>query len=170
LKELITPRPSVRFWSVPFERRSIANAQVKPLKLSEQKPMRRLIIVSSSFVALLGPVARSEEQAENPSFWMKKKLEHSERILEGLTAADFGLIAMNAKSMDALGQIEKFARRGMPGYRTQLRVFRFANEELIRQAEAKNVDGAAMAYMQLTLSCVNCHKIVRDPQRSSTAE
>jgi hypothetical protein len=51
--------------------------------------------------------AKKEEQ---PSFWMKKKLEYSEKILEGLTAADFEAISKNAKMMGQLNAIEDFVR------------------------------------------------------------
>ena len=29
-------------------------------------------------------------------------------------------------------------------------------------AKAKNIDGATLAYVQLTVNCVNCHKYVRE--------
>ncbi len=48
-----------------------------------------------------------------------------------------------------------------PGYKTQLEVFATANEEIIRQADEDNVEGAALAFTQLTISCVNCHKQLR---------
>ena len=66
-----------------------------------------------------------------------------------------------ARSMNALGQMESWVRGGTPEYRTQLRIFHDANEQLIRMADADQLDGAALAYVQLTLSCVNCHKVVR---------
>ena len=131
--------------------------------------MRRTVAVVTAFAALTLcgmtlAVAEPESPTKDqpPSFWMKKKLEYSERILEGLVQEDFELIAKNARAMNSLSQIEHHARGRTAGYRTQLRIFRFANEELIRQAEKERIDGAAVAYMQLTLSCVNCHKIVRD--------
>jgi hypothetical protein len=40
---------------------------------------------------------------------------------------------------------------------------------LIRQADKENLDGAALAYVQLTLSCVNCHKVVRDSRQNEAA-
>ena len=42
------------------------------------------------------------------------------------------------------------------------RSFIDANEQLIAEANANDLDGATLAYVQLTLSCVNCHKLVRD--------
>lgn len=99
---------------------------------------------------------------QKSSVLMRAKLQHTEGILEGLTKADFELIEKNAKVLNTFGAMEQWFRSGLPQYDTQLRVFRLANQDLIREAQAKNLDGASLAYVQLTLSCVNCHKVVRD--------
>lgn len=108
--------------------------------------------------------AWAEQPAEQePNFWMKKKLEFSQHILAGLATADFDQISKSAKSMNNLSQIERWTRRtNAEAYRTQLQFFRFANEDLVRQAEKKNIEGVSLAFSQLTLSCVNCHKVIRD--------
>lgn len=107
--------------------------------------------------------ADAETKGDKPvSFWMDKKLEYSQHILSGLALEDFEKIGRTAQAMQRLGKIETFVRRhDTEAYRTQFRVFQFANEELIRLAAEKNIDGAALAFTQLTLSCVNCHKQLR---------
>lgn len=102
------------------------------------------------------------KKEEEPSFWMKKKLEYSEKILEGLTAADFEEISKNAKMMGQLNAIEDFVRGRDESYEFHLKSFNYANRDLLRQAAEEDIDGAALAYTQLTLSCVNCHKHLRD--------
>ncbi len=77
-------------------------------------------------------------------------------------AADFDAIGKTARTMNSLTHMEKWVRGTTPEYRTQLRFFENANEQIIRAADKENLDGAALAYVQLTLSCVNCHKVVRD--------
>ena len=107
-----------------------------------------------------GQAAR-EAGTKNASFWMTQKLRFSQNIFAGLATADFDAIAANAQSMRALNKVEAFVRRNPPSYRTQLKAFQFANEELIRTAQQDNLDGAAMAFTQMTISCVNCHKQLR---------
>ncbi len=99
---------------------------------------------------------------EGPSFWMKKKLEYSENILAGLTKGDFEAISKNAKMMEQLSKIEEFVRGRNEAYDFHLKSFHYANQELIRQAAEEDIDGAALAYTQLTLSCVKCHTYLRD--------
>lgn len=115
-------------------------------------------------LALSALSLRAEDKAnqESPSFWMKKKLEYSENILEALTQADFESISKNAKMMQQLNKIEDFVRGRNEAYDFHLKSFEFANKELIRQAAEEDIDGAALAYTQLTLSCVNCHSHLRD--------
>jgi cytochrome c556 len=65
--------------------------------------------------------------------------------------------------------MERWVRAGMPEYRTQLQNFERANDQLIRHADAEQLDGAALAYVQLTLSCVDCHKVIRAPAPDAAA-
>jgi hypothetical protein len=96
---------------------------------------------------------------------MKQKVQASQAVLTGLANADFQAIGQNAAAMGVMEYFEKWQRADLPGYRTQLRLFEFANRELIRAAREKNIDAATLAFNQLTISCVNCHKIVRDAAR-----
>lgn len=116
----------------------------------------------------LGPAAavpaqeKGETKNQPTSFWMKKKLDYSQNILAGIAVADFDKIAENGEAMRGLSKIEGFFRGQTPGYRVQLQIFEQAVDEIIRQAKKDNVDGAALAFTQLTISCVNCHKHLRE--------
>jgi hypothetical protein len=110
-------------------------------------------------------VGGAEKPAQKGSLLMAKKLEHAQGILEGLATKDFDLIARHAKLMSTFTELEQWFRSDLPDYDTQLRMFRHANEELIRQAKAKNLEAADLAYVQMTLCCVSCHKTVRDHHR-----
>jgi hypothetical protein len=125
--------------------------------------MRRWILAALLIVPLTAGAAWGQEKKEDDtaSFWMQKKLEYCQKILDGLAREDFEQISKSARSMNALSQMENWVRGGTPEYRTQLRIFQNANEQLIRKADEEQLDGAALAYVQLTLSCVNCHKVVR---------
>ncbi len=129
------------------------------------------LLVAQLTMSLL--VAQETKPVEQPkheetSFWMLKKLEYTSRILEGLAKEDYAEIGKAARSMKALTHMERWVRAGMPEYRTQLRNFERANDQIIRHADNEQLDGAALAYVQLTLSCVECHKIVRAPATDAT--
>jgi hypothetical protein len=101
-------------------------------------------------------------KAQPASFWMKKKLDYSQNILAGIATADFDKVVESAEAMRLLSKVESFIRGRTPGYRTQLHLFEESTDEIIRQAKKDNVEGAALAFTQLTVSCVNCHKQLRE--------
>jgi len=118
-------------------------------------------------IAMTCPTVGAEEPAKKPpefyvSGWMKLKLEYSQNILAGIAKADYDSIVKNAEGMQTLTTIEAFMRRKTPGYSVQVEQFKDATAELIKQAKKDNVEGAALAFTQMTLSCVNCHKRLRE--------
>ena len=42
-----------------------------------------------------------------------------------------------------------------------VREFQRLSDEMDRKAKEKTIDGATLAYLRLTMNCVNCHKYVR---------
>ncbi|HEY2157538.1 MAG TPA: hypothetical protein VGH33_18060 [Isosphaeraceae bacterium] len=105
-----------------------------------------------------------ESKSVSRSELMRKKLDHAKGVLEGLATEDFTLVARNAKALKALLDSPEWttpALRDAQGYPALLNDFRRALDDLSRKAEARNIDGATLAYFQTTVSCVNCHKFVR---------
>jgi hypothetical protein len=96
------------------------------------------------------------------SVWMKVKLKSAENILRGLTLGDFDLIEENARRMNNFGRLEKLVHSRDAEYQTQLKFLEHANQELMRQSKKKNLDGATLAFVQMTTSCINCHRALRD--------
>jgi len=105
--------------------------------------------------------AEDKPKPEDSSFWMKKKVEYSHQVFDGLATGDFEQISEGARHMRALGRVETFARGRTPGYRRNLENFQEASEEILRQSEAKNLEGVTLAFTQMTYSCVACHKELR---------
>jgi hypothetical protein len=133
--------------------------------------MRKLLSTVGVMAVLLTSLSArgKEEQAKDApeetkkaSIWMKQKLAATQNILAGLTKADFPAISGSANTMLAVSYLEKYVRSDRPGYQTLMSEFEQANKMLVVAARDKNLDGATVAYLQLTISCVNCHKIVRD--------
>jgi hypothetical protein len=131
-------------------------------------PMSRLfstVAMMAFFSTTLATyLARGDDgkaQAPEPSIWMKQKLGASQNILAGLTKGDYEAIEKNAQSMLVVGYLEKWIRADIPGYRKMMNDFEYANKALTLAAREKNLDGATIGYVQLTISCVQCHNIVR---------
>jgi hypothetical protein len=112
------------------------------------------------------PAAAGPEQTEHAdhpiSFWMEKKLLYSQDILRGLASGELEDVADKAEQMRLLSKVEGWIRNRKPGYKAQFQAFEFANAEILRNAKAGNLEGATIAFQQLTISCVSCHKMLRD--------
>jgi hypothetical protein len=93
---------------------------------------------------------------------MKKKLSHSQRILEGLALNDFDAIAKNADELIAVSKEVEWKVLKTPQYELYSNDFRRTADTLAKYARDKNIDGAALTYVELTLTCVKCHKHVRE--------
>jgi len=120
-----------------------------------------LAVMNSTLAIHLARGDDGKAKEQEPSVFMKQKLAASQNVLAGLTKADFDAIKKNAESMLVVGYFEKWVRADTPGYQKMTKDFDYANRSLILASREKNLDGATIAYLQLTISCVNCHKLVR---------
>ncbi len=116
-----------------------------------------LVIVVAS--CLVGSVL--SEQPNNVRDFMRAKLSHSQKVLEGLATEDFDMIAKNSQSMSLLSQATNWQVLQTEEYLRQSQDFRHTADVLTEAAQKKNLDGAALAYVELTMKCINCHKYVR---------
>jgi hypothetical protein len=94
--------------------------------------------------------------------FMRKKLESSQSVLEGLALEDFDLIAKGAKELKTTSAAAEFMVIHDPLYTEYADDFRRVVEKMGKAAKEKRIDGATLAYMDMTMSCVECHKYVRN--------
>lgn len=92
---------------------------------------------------------------------MKLKLESSQKVLEGIAVENFAAISANAQKLAVLSQAAGWQARQTPEYKQYTAEFRRHAEALQKAARDENVDAASVAYFQLTISCVNCHRHMR---------
>lgn len=92
---------------------------------------------------------------------MKQKLEDAQNLLEGLALEDFEQIEQSAKQLNQLSIEAQWTDAYSPLYGKFGTEFRNATDRITQSAEERNVDGAALSYVQLVLVCVHCHKSIR---------
>jgi hypothetical protein len=93
---------------------------------------------------------------------MEKKLAASQKVLAGLALADFEKMAKHADELIRLSKRAEWKVIKTPLYEVYSNDFRSNARDLVKAAKKKNVDGAALAYVEMTLTCVKCHKHVRE--------
>ena len=93
--------------------------------------------------------------------FMRDKPELSQKVLEGLALEDFDLIIAKAAKLSAMNKEADWRVFENPDYDQPSLVFRRQVDALAKAAKDKNLDAATLAYVRLTMSCVDCHKLVR---------
>ncbi len=127
--------------------------------------MRRVLFVllaSAAAAGLLLSTTLSQTPKKGRNLLMQQKLGHAQKVLEGIAIADFALIEKHADELIILSKKAEWAVLQTPEYVRQSDDFRRNADSVTKAAKEKNLDGAALAYVQLTMSCVNCHKHVRE--------
>ena len=117
--------------------------------------------LAATFVGVRAQEGRQRSRAE----FMRLKLEYSKQVLEGLTMENYQTIIKNAQSLKKLSEAAEWEVPTIPNvgeYIVFTTEFQRLTDELVKKAREKNMDGATLAYVRLTMNCVNCHKYVRD--------
>ena len=114
-----------------------------------------------SAAAALGLWSRAGAEDERVAKLMREKLERSQKILEALALEDYGVIARNADQLGVLSQAAAWNVLQTPEYAAHSADFLRLTQKLGRMAREKNIDGATLAYVELTINCVACHRHVR---------
>ena len=96
------------------------------------------------------------------SIFMRKKLEASSQILEGLTSEDAQLIIKGARVLVEMSAAEKWQVQNNVMYRQFSGEFQRSAKSLLEAAEKGNYDGAALKWIDTTMKCIECHKYVRN--------
>jgi len=125
--------------------------------------MKRVILLLFG-LALIGLCAPATTPAQQPKIFkiMTEKLKASQDLLAGIATEDFNKITRSAEELIQLTKKEEWHVLKTPKYEMHSNEFRRTAEVIIAKAKAKNLDGVTLAYFEMTMSCVRCHKYVRE--------
>jgi hypothetical protein len=97
---------------------------------------------------------------------MQVKLQRFQALLEAITREDYKAMEANASSLARIVEMTAFLRAyKTEEYEVQARAFKRAAVTLAAKAEDKNLDGATLAYLDMTMGCVKCHNHFRGKKR-----
>jgi hypothetical protein len=131
--------------------------------------MKRSVVVIFVAAIILG-IAVWRVRAQQPSASpvqkqlkpiMQLKLEYSQAILAALAIEDYDKLAQNAQKLSLLSLESNWNVLTTEEYIQQSAAFRRACGVIKEAAHEKNVDRAALGFMDLTVRCVECHKYMR---------
>jgi hypothetical protein len=126
--------------------------------------MRKLAVATILGVVLGGVTwltASQEEHGLKPSqeiMW--RKLELSHETLDALALDDFEAIAAYAEDIEAMSRVEQWTISDSEAYLSESAQFQRAARELGSAARTRDSEAAALAYVDLTIRCVLCHRLL----------
>lgn len=116
------------------------------------------------------PVEDMPKEVRTVSQFMRRKLDLSRDALKGIVTEDFKLIKSTAEGLEKMSRQAEWDVFNLPEYNQFSAEFRRIARAMAKRADEKNIDGSANAYVQLTMSCVDCHKFTRGVKMASTPE
>jgi hypothetical protein len=135
--------------------------------------MKRFILLAAALVILGGLFARrSEGQPSKEALdrLMEQKLKSTQQLLAGLAMADFRKIENSAENLIQLSKTAEWVVYKTPRYEMHSNDFRRTAEIIIEKARQKNLDGSALAFFDMTMSCLRCHQYVRQVRDARLSE
>lgn len=129
--------------------------------------MKRTIIILVPVVGALIVWVNTRAADLQTQDAMLAKLAYSKSVLEGIVTEDFALVESSAQKLAALSQSVDWKVRQSPEYQEHTREFDRQARAIEKAARDKNIDGATLAYFQMTLSCVSCHRHVRGTEQAA---
>jgi len=125
------------------------------------KPWTLLItILTLAFVGTWWSQAQTATKPTTKEI-MAEKLDYAHFLLNGIATENFDLLANNAEKLNQLSQSTVWRQGRTPEYEALSADFRRHVVALTKAAKDRNLDAASLAYVQISLSCVNCHKYMR---------
>ena len=130
--------------------------------------MRKSILIPSVSLVIVTFITAfsASQQANLQPALMRQKLHYAQAVLEALVSEDFEAIEDHALWLLQLSEASAWNGMNSPEYAAHNSAFRHAVDSLKEGAHEKTLDGTALAYVELTLVCVQCHKDVRRAGRA----
>jgi hypothetical protein len=119
--------------------------------------------ITAAACALCGRAADETQRASRTTtqVLMRDKLTYANQALEALVVEDFDKLAKSADMMRIISRAASWYVLGSDEYKRYSRNFQEQAADLERHAKDKNLDAANLDYVRISLTCVECHKYVR---------
>ena len=107
---------------------------------------------------------KDDDEKQEPILarFMRKKLGASNKVLKGLMTDDFDSIEQGADDLMKMSLAEEWRVSNDPTYARYSLDYQNTVRKLKVKAKKSTVDGSALAWMDVTMSCIECHDWVRN--------
>lgn len=133
-----------------------ADATAQPL------PASKYLLVSGPFAEPADEKDQKPDEKPLLADFMQQKLNSSSMILRGLMTDDLEMVETNADNLLKMSHEAKWRASNDMMYLQHSTQFRHAVDDLRKKAADMSTDGASLAWVNVTMSCIQCHQWVRN--------
>lgn len=123
-------------------------------------PQAEPAVAAAPHVWAVGHQEPDEDTISRRDF-MRTKLMFSQRLFEGLTTGDFDMIDRSVKEIQSITAASQWVAIDSDPYRKLTEEFNEATRRLAEAAKSRNIDATALRYYNLSTSCIDCHRHLR---------
>ena len=91
---------------------------------------------------------------------MQQKLDLSQGLLAAIVTSNWGELQRRSEALARLTNDPAWMALNTPEYSKQRQSFLYAVQDLVEAAKRRDLEQAPLAYVSMTLSCVQCHRYV----------
>jgi hypothetical protein len=130
-----------------------------------------ILSVLSLGLAVLPGAAQNPKPEEKPQgdektkMLMRRKLDHSQKILEALVLNDLDKAGKQAEELLKVRKDPNFKVLKTVEYELWSEEFTRSAEGIIKASKDGNLEAAKLQYLSMTMSCFHCHSYTRDPKK-----
>lgn len=124
--------------------------------------MKKVLCLALVVLLPIGIWARGGQADEKLQMLMEAKLKNSQLLLEGMALADFAKMTRAAEKLLHITKTDEWMVINSKRYEALSNEFQRSVETVLQKARAKNLDGVALSYFDMTMSCLRCHRYVHD--------
>jgi len=111
-------------------------------------------------VLTLGAIAPAQAQTTALNRVMRQKLADAQAVLAAVVTSNWAELERRSKALAAATDDAAWVVLKTPEYTRQSEAFVRAANDLVDAAARRDQEGAPLAYVALTMRCVQCHRYV----------
>jgi len=116
------------------------------------------VVIALMFAAVIAPPAHAQTTALNRV--MRQKLADAQAVLAAVVTSNWTELERRSHALEKAVDDPAWTVLRTPEYTKQSEAFLYAVRELVDAASRRDADGAPLAYVALTMRCVQCHRYV----------
>lgn len=126
-----------------------------------------LLVLSLGCLLIVAYHAYSQDKAarhvdkSNVQVLMRDKLSHMQGVLDGVVTEEYEKIGEHAEMLRMIGQAASWQAMDTEEYRVHSKRYARLASRLTQAAEKEDHNAVLLQYLQLNISCVDCHQYIR---------